>query len=204
PLYVASGLFLGGTAAMIVLVIGFQERGLLTGVTQHHHYELARMLCAASAVWVFIWFSQYMLIYYTNIPEEAAYYARQFTGSGRLLFLLNPALTALIPLVALIPVRTQRSPRWLLRISAVVLIGRWLDLYLLIMPALGWQSETTGRPPPGAVLPLAQPPRIGVAEIGIFLVFLPLFLLPVVDSFRRAEALPRRDPYLVESASLHV
>ncbi|MBI3909889.1 MAG: hypothetical protein HY320_03035 [Armatimonadetes bacterium] len=186
PVYVFSGLFLGGTAAMTMLVIQFQEKGLLSGITSHHRHELGRVLCAASTFWAYIWFSQYMLIYYTNIPEEAIYFANRLTGGGRLLFLLNPVLNWFVPLVILIPARARRSSGWLLRVCGIVLIARWLDLYLMIVPALG------------------SPLQLGLPEVLIPLGFLPLFVLPVIASFRRAAPLPRRDPYLVESAHLHV
>jgi hypothetical protein len=185
PLYLVAGLFLGGTAAMIAVVIGFQKQGLLTEVTEHHRYQLARLLAAVACAWVFVWFSQYLLIYYTNIPEEAVYYARRFGGTGRTLFQLTLLLNWAIPLALLIPPRHRRSPRWLLRICGVVLLGRWLDLYLLIVPAV----EGTVRFGP---------------EVLIALGFVPLFLLPIVASFSKAEPVPRRDPYLVESLGLRV
>jgi hypothetical protein len=185
PLYMAAGLFLGGTAAMITVAIGFQKQGLLTGMTEHHRYQLARLLAATACAWVFVWFSQYLLIYYTNIPEEAVYYARRFTGSGRAPFQLTLLLNWAIPLALLIPPRNRRSSRWLLRICTVVLVGRWLDLYLLIVPAVE-----------GSV-------RFG-PEVLTVLGFVPLFLLPLFAGFRKAEPVPRRDPYLVESVSLRV
>jgi len=186
PLYAFAGLFMGGTAAMIVLVIQFQRRGLLSGVTHHHLYELARLLGAASTFWAYVWFSQYMLIYYTNIPEEAVYYVHRVTGARWLLFSLNLVLNWVLPLVILIPASTRRSAQWLLRVCALVLVGRWLDLYLLILPALG------------------QPLRFGFPELFIPLGFLPLFVLPLVACFRKAEPVPRQDPYLIESVQLRV
>jgi Ni/Fe-hydrogenase subunit HybB-like protein len=184
PLYLATGLFLGGTAAMILLVLRFRERGALRGVTGHHRYELVRLLCAASTAWVFIAGCQYLLIYYTNIPEEAVYYVRRFAGGGHLLFLLNMVLSGLLPLVLLLPPRARHSARWLARACALVLVGRWLDLWLLIVPAVS----------PGA--------QISLLDVVIPLGFVPLFLFPVIAAFRQAEPVPRQDPYLVESAYL--
>jgi len=186
PAYTFAGLLLGGTAALLILVICFRERGLLTGVTSHHLYELARLLCATSTFWAYIWFCQYMLIYYTNIPEEAVYYAHWRIGYWALLFPLNLALNWAIPLLLLIPVPLRRSPRWLLRVSGGVLVGRWLDLFLLIFPNLD------------------QPWRFGLLEVLIPLGFLPLFVWPLIRTFRQAHPLPQRDPYLGESLGLRV
>lgn len=186
PVYVFAGLFLGGAAAMIVLVIQFQQKGLLSGVTDHHLYELARVLCAASTAWAYVWFCQYMLIYYTNIPEETVYYARRLAGAWSPLFPLNLILSWVIPLAVLIPARCRRSSRCLLLVCSVVLVGRWLDLYLLIMAGL------------------SRPLCFGLVEVFTFLGFLPLFVLPLAHTFRKAEPTPRRDPYLVESVHLRV
>jgi Ni/Fe-hydrogenase subunit HybB-like protein len=186
PLYCFSGLFLGGTAAMTIIIVYFREKGLLTGITDHHLYEIGRVLCAAATFWAYIWFCQYMLIYYTNIPEEAVYYIRRFGGPLPLLFPLNLVLNWLVPLVILIPARARRSPRWLLTAAFIILAARWLDLYLLIMPALN------------------QPPSLGLPEILIPAGLLALFILPMVNSFRKSEPFPKKDPYLVESTHLHV
>lgn len=186
PLYAFAGLLMGGTAAMTVLVIQFQRRGLLSGVTHHHLYELARLLCAASTFWAYVWFSQYMLIYYTNIPEEAVYYVRRVTGARWLLFSLNLVLNWVLPLLILIPASTRRSVQWLLRVCAIVLIGRWLDLYLLILPALG------------------GPLRFGFLELFVPLGFLAPFILQFVACFRQAKPIPQQDPYLIESVQLRV
>ncbi|MCC6444343.1 MAG: hypothetical protein IT210_12940 [Armatimonadetes bacterium] len=186
PIYIFAGLLLGGFAALIILLIKFQENDLLSGVTHHHYYELARALCAASLFWAYIWFSQYMLIYYTNIPEESIYFARRFTGAGWWFSLLNLSLNWIVPQITLIPDRARRSPRHLLAVCGAVLLGRFIDLYLLIMP------------------PIGQPIYSGLLGGIVFLGLLPLFILPLIHTYRSAKPIPERDPYLVESIHLHV
>lgn len=181
PAYCFAGLFLGGTSAMIILILYFQGRGFLSGITSHHLYELGRVLCASSLFWAYIYFSQYMLIYYTNIPEEAKYYAERLRAVGSLPILLNIALNWVIPQGVLIPDRVRRSARSLFKVSAVVLLGRWLDLYLLIMPAVGLSF------------------RLGLPEVFIFLGVLSLFLLLFLVGFQKSAPVPQKDPYLVES-----
>jgi hypothetical protein len=210
PLYIFAGLFLGGLAAMTVLTIGLREWQLpsergsprgstkwrvpllhrmgvfhLAGVTGHHLYELSRALCAAAAFWTFIGFSQYMLIYYANLPEEVVYYTRRIQGAGPLL-LLNLLLNGALPLLLLIPVAARRSPARLIGVCAVVLAGRWLDVYLLILPALG------------------SPLSLGLPELFIFAGCGGLFLLAFLRCFRSAAPVPQKDPYLEESLHLHV
>jgi hypothetical protein len=183
PLYAFCGLLLGGTAAMTGLVIALRERGLLPGVTSSHLYELCRLLATTSTLWAYVWFSQYLLVYYTNVPEEASYYARRLVGAG-LPFMLNLLLNWGIPILLLIPIGHRRSSTWLLRVCAIVLVGRWLDLYLLIVPAVG------------------QPSHFGSVEIGVSLGCLALFIGAFAQGFQRAAPVPSRDPYLVESVHL--
>ncbi|MFQ6099436.1 MAG: hypothetical protein ACE5O2_17015, partial [Armatimonadota bacterium] len=152
--------------------------------SNHHVYELARIICATSTLWAYIWFSQYMLIYYTNMPEEAVYFVRRLSGAWRPLFWLSLLLNWVIPLVILIPASTRRSPQWLLRACVIVLVGRWLDAYLLVMPALG------------------RPVQFGPVEVLVFVGLLALFTLLFLRAFRSCEPVPKRDPYLVESVHL--
>lgn len=181
PGYTFASLLLTGAAAITLMVLHFYEEGLLPGITEHHRHELARLLCATSTFWAYIWFCQYMLIYYTNIPEEATYFSVWRTDPLGLLFPLNLVLGWLLPIVTLISPRARRSRTWLARVCLVVLAGRWLDLYLLIAPSLG------------------SPLRLGLPEVLIPLALLPLFVLPARRMFLRAEPVPKKDPYLVES-----
>jgi Ni/Fe-hydrogenase subunit HybB-like protein len=181
PLYNFAGLFLSGVAAMLLLVILLGTRGLLPGATDHHLNELGRILAAAGTFWFYVWFSQSMLIYYTNIPEEAVYYARRLAYGGSVLFFLTPLLCWLAPLVMMLSNRARHSLRWLTAAALVALAGRWLDLYLLVMPAV---STTFRFAPVDLLIPLG---------------LLPVFLAVVARSFRQAEPVPRHDPYLAES-----
>jgi Ni/Fe-hydrogenase subunit HybB-like protein len=185
PVYTGAGLLLGGTAALSIGLLYLRRRQAFPGITDSHPYELARMLCATSTFWMYIWFSQYMLIYYANIPEESAYYAHRLVGSWSILFVLNPVLNWLIPLVILLPGTARRSPQWLMRAAVIVLIGRWLDIYLMVMPSVG------------------NTPRIGLPEIFIFAGLLALFVFAVLGAFRSAPPIPAGDPYLAESVKLN-
>ncbi len=186
PVYCSAGMLLGGSAALSVFLVGARRRRLLPGLNDYHLYELSRIICATSTFWAYIWFSQFMLIYYTNLPEEAVYFSRRLHGVWSLLFFLNPLLNWFLPVLMLLSATARRSPRWLLRAALLVLVGRWLDLYLLIMPALG------------------SPLQLGLTELFIFAGFLALFMLAAIGSFRSAAPVPARDPYLAESVELRV
>ena len=88
--YNFAGLFLSGLAAIILIALWLERAGPLRGVlTDGHLHDLGKLLFAFSVFWVYIWFSQYMLIWYTNIPEETSYFVRRQHGAWFALFILN-------------------------------------------------------------------------------------------------------------------
>ncbi len=76
-----------------------------------------------------------MLIWYANIPEETVYYVPRLQGTWGVLFLVNMLLNWAVPFLLLLPRKAKRNPVTMVRVSIVVLLGRWLDLYLMILPA---------------------------------------------------------------------
>ena len=134
--YIFSGTFLGGIAAVAVLAIWLDRRGLLgRRLVPETLHDLGKLLFAFGTFWAYIWFCQYLLIWYSNLPEETPYFARRLTGGWTLLFWLNPVLNFGVPFAALLSARVKRRPGFLAQVALVVLLGRWLDSYLLIAPA---------------------------------------------------------------------
>jgi len=134
--YIFSGTFLGGIAAVAVLAIWLDRRGLLgRRLAPETLHDLGKLLFAFGTFWAYIWFCQYLLIWYSNLPEETPYFARRLTGGWTLLFWLNPVLNFGVPFAALLSARVKRRPGFLAQVALVVLLGRWLDSYLLIAPA---------------------------------------------------------------------
>lgn len=182
-LYNFAGLFLAGLAALACLVIWLQRLGPFRHVlTSDHLHDLGKLLFAFSTFWMYIWFCQYMLIWYVNNPEETSYYLRRLHGAWQPLFWLNVALNWLVPFLVLLPRATKRNPSVLLKVSLVVLAGRWLDLCLMILPAV--EEELTASIVTGMALSL------GAAG---------LFVLVFFHALGKAALVPRHDPFLVES-----
>lgn len=181
--YNFSGLFESGLALIIVFTVWLQTRGPLRGlVTPEHLHDLGKLLFAFSIFWMYIWFSQYMLIWYANLPEEAVRFTQRLRGAWQPLFLANVVLNWLVPFLVLLPVATKRSGSVLAKVSAAVLVGRWLDLYLFVMPAISGDT-----------------PVIGPWEIGAALFAIGALALLVHRGLKGAPALPVRDPFLTDS-----
>ncbi len=144
------GCFNAALAVMILLAIWLKRHGpLRTVLTEKHLHDLGKLLFAFSTFWMYIWFSQYMLIWYTDIPEETFYFVDRLTGAWMPLFLLNMVLNWVVPFFGLMSARAKRTEHVMINIAVVVLVGHWLDLYLMIMPG------TSGGAPSFGVLEIA-------------------------------------------------
>lgn len=178
--YQFSGSFVGGLALLAILVIWFKSQNPYGyAVSREHFHDIGKLLFAFSTFWMYIWFSQYMLIWYANIPEEAVYFTRRMKGIWQPLALFNIGLNWVLPFLTLMPLATKRSPSALVRISAGVLVGRWLDHYLMIMPPV-----------------MGSTPKIGLSELGWAVLMLGLVSLTLRYGFHYQPSLPFGDPRL--------
>jgi hypothetical protein len=186
-IYNFAGMFSGGLALMILLVLWLRRSGPLRDfVNEEHLHDLGKLLFAFCTFWMYIWFSQYMLIWYADISEETAYYVARLHSAWAPLFLLNMILNWAVPFAALLSRGAKRSPRVLGRVAALVLAGRALDVYLMIAP------------------PLVGPrPAFGIGTVGALAVTGGIVVLAFYRGMRGAAPVPVNDPYLEESLHYH-
>lgn len=185
--YNFAGLFASGLAVLALILVYLQRSSPMRSViTQQHLHDLGKLLFGFTTFWAYLWFSQYMLIWYANLPDETVYYIRRLHGFWQPLFVLNLFLNWVVPFFALLPRLNKQRPGVLVRVGIVLLIGRWLDLYLMIMP-----SFAGGKP------------QIGVWEIGMAAGLTGVFVLGLLAALRKAPLVPVRDPYLAESLHYH-
>ena len=150
--------------------------------TDTHLYDLGRLLLTFSVFWVYLWACQHLLIWYSNIPEETAYYVHRHAGGWGLLSIANVLLNWLIPFLLMLTRDARRSDRMVALAALSILAGHALDLFLVVAPSTLGDRAGFG---PLEILPPAAA--------------LALFVWVVLRSFARQNALPIRDPYLVES-----
>lgn len=185
--YHFAGTFTAGLAAMIVLVIALRRMGPLRGVVREDHlHDLGKMLFGFCTFWAYIWISQYLLTWYSNIGEETGFYVERMRGGWGALMWANLALNFVVPFLVLLPRPNKKNEKVLVRVAAVVLIGHWLDLYLVVMP------HSMGRSP-----------TLHLWEVGPMIGGVALFAFFTLRALSRAPLIPARDPTLVESLHYH-
>lgn len=184
--YCFSGLFVSGIAAVAVLVILLRRRGLLSQINEDHLHNLGKLIFGFSTFWAYLWVSQYLLIYYANLPEETVFYLRQTSTPGwKALFQINLLVNWLFPFALLISRKAKRKEGLLLAACVVILFGHWLDLYLLIFPSLGLSWT------------------IGIVDVALVAGVGALFLVTTAEALGRVPLVPAHDPYMAESLAFH-
>ncbi|MEE8348671.1 MAG: hypothetical protein V3R94_03810 [Acidobacteriota bacterium] len=177
-----AGMFLSGLAIVVVFLVILRKMGYDNVFTTDHLHDLGKLMHGFCFFWVYMWVSQHMLIWYSNIPEETTYYIfRHFGGWGSLSF-LNVLLNWLIPFILLLPRVNKRDDKVMMQMAIVILVGRWLDLYIMVMPAT-----------------FGAEPLLGIWEIGPMVGVLALFFWIVFRALGKRKLVPTRDPYLCES-----
>ena len=131
--YASASLFVAMTALTIMLLIYLKSRGYFPGVNQEHFHDLGKYLFAISIFWTYVWFSQFMLIWYANVGEETIYFRERFDNYP-VLFWSNLGLNFLLPFLVLMRNDTKRKMGTLFFASALVFFGHWLDFFNMIKP----------------------------------------------------------------------
>ena len=128
--YATSSAWVSCLAITILFLIYFKTKGLFTWVTDEHMHDLGKLAFAFSIFWTYLWFSQYMLIWYANIGEETIYY-HQRMGQFPVLFYGNLMLNFVLPFLILVRNDTKRKFGSMAFASILILVGHWWDFFLM-------------------------------------------------------------------------
>lgn len=183
--YTLASWHVAGLAVITLTVVTLKEQGYLKVLNESHIHDLGKFVFAFSIFWTYVWFSQFMLIYYANLPEEAIYYRERFSGYGGIYkapFFINLFLNFVFPFLVLMTRDSKRTYSILKLACWGVLIGHYFDFYTNVMP--GTVGEHGG---------------FGPIEFGMILIFASLFIWSVSSQLAKANLIPRNHPMLEES-----
>lgn len=179
--YVFASFFVSGITTIALITLYLKSKGYLEYVNTSHIHDLAKFMFGISIFWTYLWFSQFMLMWYADIPEEVTYFKMRIENYN-LPFFGMVALNFVFPVLILVNSDFKRLS-WIITIAGtIILVGHYIDFYNMIMPA------TVG-----------DQWFIGAGEIGAILFFLGLFIFIVFSTLTKQPLLAKRNPYIEES-----
>ena len=183
--YVFASMFVSAITVVAIVSVLLRRAGHLPFVNDSHLHDLAKFMFAFSIFWTYLWFGQFMLIWYANIPEEVTYFIMRIEEYN-LLFFGMLVLNFVFPILLLMNSDYKRVPIFIVIAGLVILTGHYIDIYLLVMPS------TVG-------------PNwfFGIPEIGGLLFFLGLFIFIVGNGLGKVSLYPKGNPFLKESEHYH-
>jgi len=180
------------------MIIYLKSEGYLQEVNEEHLHDLGKYLFAFSIFWAYLWFSQYMLIWYANIGEETEYFKTRIDHYP-VLFYGNLFINFLLPFFALMRNDTKRKFGSLGSVALLVLFGHWCDFFQMIKPGVAISAaEHLGETGHGTDFAMGFTIP-GLLELGTFVGFLCLFVYFSFHMLSRSVLLAKNDPYLQES-----
>jgi len=175
-----------GSAVIILLLFFLQSLGYFSQLNEAHRHDLARYLFRFSIVFGYLWFMQFLILWYANIPELTVYYSPRFLGEWQLFFYLEPLINFAIPFVVVMADDLGRKKPVMIGVSSLLIIGLWISLFLQIMP--GSYGEL----------------KFGFTEIGIWIGYAGIYLLLVFLALSKLKVVPENHPMLEESKHHHL
>ncbi len=181
--YIFASWWVTGLAFITLVVADLKSAGYLKIVNANHLHDLGKFVFAFSIFWTYIWFGQFLLYWYANIPEEMIYFfERVRTSPYSWIFYANLILNFVLPLLLFMTRDSKRHLSTLKLVCPIVIIGHWFDFYELVTP--GIMQEQGG---------------VGFVEIGTTLIFLAAFYLVMYNALARVPLIGRNHPMLEES-----
>jgi hypothetical protein len=183
--YLFASMIVSGITVIALITIYLKSKGLLEYVNDSHLHDLAKFMFGFSVFWTYLWFSQFMLIWYANIPEEVTYYVTRIEHYT-IPFFGMIVMNFIFPFLVLINSDYKRIPWFIVMAGVVILIGHYVDVFVMIMPATVVDRWFFGLP-----------------EISALALFSGLFILIVFYSLSKAPLLAKGNPYIKESENFH-
>jgi hypothetical protein len=186
--YAFAGMWISAMITIILFVLFLKRKGYLQQVNDSHIHDLGKWVFAISFLWSYLWFCQFMLIWYTDIPEEIIYFQERLHDFGYMGLMWTVfAMNFVFPMILLMSRDAKRNYFFLTFVGCIIFVGHWLDVFMMVMPAtvnghwhLGWM------------------------EIGTALGFLGVILYVVHSTLAKRPLMVQKHPYLDETLHHHI
>ena len=181
--YYFSGSLVGALAVITIVAILLKRAGLLTEwLTPERFHDLGKLLFAFNVFWAYIAFSQYLLIWYADLPEEIVFFTYRFNHGWEVVSWLLLVIHFLVPLALLLSQDAKRNLNVLMTGAVILLVAHLVDMYWLVMPNYNHDVVT-----------------IGWMEFAPLLALGGIFIFTAGWQFGRRNAVPVNDPFLSEA-----
>jgi hypothetical protein len=184
--YTFASTFVAGMSLVALFVVYLKNQGYLEYVTEEHLHDIGKFMFAFSVFWTYLWYSQFMLIWYANIPEETVYFKTRMQGPYRAIFFINLIANFVLPFLLLLRRGSKRSFTTMTYLAVLIIIGHWIDFYQMVMPG-----------------PLGEHYSLGWFEFGILALYAGLIMHFTGKALEKTELNPRHHPFFKESLIHH-
>lgn len=178
--------FVAGMSLVALYVIYLKNNDYLDFVTEEHLHDLGKFMFAFSVFWTYLWYSQFMLIWYANIPEETVYFKPRLQGAYRGLFFLNLIVNFAVPFLLLMRRGSKRNYTTVTFLAVIIILGHWIDFYQMVMPGS-----------------LGNHYSLGWFEFGILILYAGLIMLLVGRALAKKPLMALHHPFVKESTIHH-
>ncbi|OOQ57254.1 quinol:cytochrome C oxidoreductase [Mucilaginibacter pedocola] len=186
--YNLAAMHVSGVAVITLVIILLRKKGYMGWLSENHLHDLGKIIFGFSIFWTYVWFAQFFLTWYANIPEESVYFYIRWEPEYKFWFWLNIVMNFLSPLLLLMSRDAKRMTNRLMWVCILLIAGHWLDYYIMIMPGTVKEHR-----------------EFGFAEVGSFLAFGGLFTFLMLTQLSKFTSLiPKKHPFLQESLHHHI
>jgi len=184
--YTFASSFVTGMSLIAVWLIYLKNKGYLGYANQEHLHNIGIFMFAFSIFWTYLWFDQYMLIWYGNIPEETIYFKHRVQGAYKGIFFMNLIINFVCPLLILMKKSVKRNYTWMTFTAVLIIFGHWVDFYQMVMGSIRKDDAA-----------------LSWLDFGIASLFIGLMILFVGKALAKKPLIAEYDPFLKESIIHH-
>ena len=184
--YTFASSFVSGMSLIALWVVYLKNKGYLEYANQEHLHDIGKFMFAFSIFWTYLWFSQYMLIWYGNIPEETIYFKHRVQGPYKGIFFMNLIINFVCPILILMKRAVKRNYTWMTFMAVLIIFGHWIDFYQMVMGSVRKEEAS-----------------LSWFDFGIASLFIGLMIQFTGRALASKPLVPQYHPFLKESIIHH-